>query len=566
MMLLSIAFFLGAAAAADPQDIPPLVKTASPGLVRSADPEYDALRLRYEAAIHDYDDLRIRRDRKGSDEPDPPLPARVYHARFLELARKDVGGAQGWVLENLKRTVDDPKERVAIARELMPKLLAKHADEDAVLHAVTGLKAIYDDFPDESEIQAIAASIVDKSPIDEIKASGLMLEAWIRSRGESTTDPERLKDKEDILRSVLYGFPKTPSGKEVSGYFYGVTLKRFLEAERAWVDEVMRLQAAGKAPEQWPPQPLAEYAELFRPIAAANHHSAGQVVNKLYPAYEQAARQSLGFGLQWLANELGVYYSDGSEGPWNILRADLITALYRQYPTEKWVYGSIKRTTGAVEVLPPAKLEPGLAVLLEKNKDQRVLAWTTFCLAQCAKMSGDQKGYQRAIELFAKVRADFPDSEVSQAAEDGRAELARVMPGAPAPFSQPVLDEDGQPWSVAAYKGRAVLLDIWSFRTPDYLTDGVPARAALLRELEGKPFSLVGVNVDSQQRDAFRERATKAGISWRCSLSNFTDPFVQSWEVRTYPTTILIDKKGIIRARNLPWPEMTALASKLAAE
>ena len=565
MMLLPIALLLGAAAPPEPQDIPPLTKTASEGLIHSSDPEYDALRLRYEAAVHDYDDLRIRKNRKGGDEPDPPPPVRTYHARFLELARKDVGGAQGWVLENLKRTVDDPKERVRIARELVPKLLATHADEDAVLHAVWGLRAMYDDFQDEPEIQAIAANIVEKSKVDEIKASGLMLEAWIRSRGDTTTDPERLKDREEILRSVLYGFPRTASGKEVSGHFYGLVLQRFLEAERAWVDELMRLQAAGKPPEAWPPQPLQEFAEQFRPIAAANHHSAGQVVNKLSPAYEQAARQSLGFGLQWLANELGVYYSDGSDGAWNILRADLITVLYRQFPTEKWVYGSIKRTTGGVEVLPPAKLEPGLAVLLEKSKDPRVLAWTTFCLAQCAKMRGDQAGYQRAMELFAKVRADYPDSEVSQAAEDGRADLARVMPGAPAPISD-LHDENGQTWSITSYKGRVLLLDIWSYRTPAYVDEGVPARAALLRELEGKPFSLAGINVDSLQRETYPDRAKRSGITWRTSLSNFTDPVVQGWEVRAYPTTILIDKQGIIRARNLPWPEMAALARKLVAE
>jgi len=94
----------------------------------------------------------------------------------------------------------------------------------------------------------------------------------------------------------------------------------------------------------------------------------------------------------------------------------------------------------------------------------------------------------------------------------------------------------------------------------------VAARASLLRELEGKPFSITGVNVDSLQPEAYRERAKSAGITWRGSLSNFTDPFVERWEVRVYPTTILIDKQGIIRARNLPWPEMAALARKLAAE
>jgi thiol-disulfide isomerase/thioredoxin len=442
-------------------------------------------------------------------------------------------------------------------------MLEKHADEDCALHAIKGLRSVYDDL-DEKELQNLAQSIVEKSRVDEIKASALLLEAWNRSRGDTTKDPERLKDKEDIQRGVLYGFPKTRPGKEMSGVFYGPALQSFFVAERKWVDEIMRLQKEGAAPEAWPKQPISEFTAIFEPIAAAGHHSASQFVNRLYPGYEQAARQSLGFGYQWLVTELGTYYSDGAAGPWNGVRADLASVLFRQYPTEKWMYGAVKRVTGGIEVLPVERVEPGLQALLEKNKDPRVVPWVLFCLGQCAKMRGDQAGYQRAIEYFAKVRAEFPDSDVSMAAEAGRAELVKVMPGAPAP-SVEVVDDMGQKWSVGAYKGRVLLLEIWSFEFPACL-QAVPARAALQKELASKPFSIAGVNFDSVSRETFAERTKDAGITWRTALVNYTDPIMAGWEVRAFPTTVLIDKQGIIRARNLPWAEMADLARKLVDE
>jgi hypothetical protein len=535
----------------------------SPQLVHSSDPEFTAIYLRYEAAVHDYDDQRMRKNRKGTAEPDPPHPARRFQSEFLDAARKDSGAAQGWVLENLPLTTDDREERVRLARELVPMLVEKHADEDCTLHAIKGLKAIYDDL-DEKDLEGMAQSLVEKSRVDEVKAAALLLEAWNRSRGGTTKDPERLKDTEDIQRSVLYGFPKTRPGKEMSGVFYGPLLQSFFVAERKWVDEIMRLQAAGEPVESWPPQPIHEFPELFNPLAAAGHHSASQFVNKLYPGYEQAARQSLGFGYQWLDTELGTYYSDGVAGPWNGLRADLACVLLRQFPNEKWMYGALKRITGGIEVLPVERVEPGLLSLLEKNKDPRVVPWTLFCLGQCAKMRGDEKGYQRAIDYFAKVRADFPDSDVAMPAEAGRADLVKVMPGSPAP-SVEVVDDMGQKWSVGAYKGRVLLLEIWSFEYPAYL-ESVPSRVALQKELASKPFSIAGVNFDSVSREDFAERTKNSGIAWRTALVNYTDPIMAGWEVRAFPTTVLIDKKGIIRARNLPWPEMTALAKKLVDE
>lgn len=535
----------------------------TPVAVRTREPEFNALMLKYGAATRDYDDRRVRLDRERSTAPAPPHPARRFLPEFLALAEKDSGGAQGWVLENLRVAIDDPKERVRIANEIFPKLAAKHADEDSALHAISGIRELSGDLGEAASME-MARTLEAKGGTDEIKAEAMLLQAWIHSQGGTTTDPERLKDTHEIHLSILYTLPKTRAGMEVAGILLGPVGKKFFDMERNWVDRLRDLQAAGKPPAEWPPQPIRDLLADYVPIANANHHTAQLWVNKLLPSYEQVEGQGRPFAYQWLAVELGSYYYDGVDGPWSALRADLLTILYKQFPTEKWVYASLRRLLPAVEGLPGDRLEPGFQALLEKNQEPRVRALANFAMGQCAKVGGDQRSYERAIEYYTKARDELPEGEVRISAESARAGLASCMPGRPAP-SSPAPDADGQSFSVADYKGRVVMLEFWSFEQPACMA-AIPSRAALVRELKDKPFSMVGVNFDNLKPEEYRRRASEAGVTWRSAVVYFNHAVMDGWEVRRFPTTILIDKKGIIRGRDLPWSEMVALAKSLVDE
>jgi thiol-disulfide isomerase/thioredoxin len=555
-MWLLLFAWLGAA-------VPP-VPRQDPGAtaVRTLEPEFNALLLKYGAAVREYDDLRVRRAREQSTDKGPPHPARQFFAEFMALAGKDSGGAQGWVIENLADALDDPAERARVAKEIFPKLVAKHADEDSALHAIDGIKRIAADLG-EATVMDMARALEQQSHTPGVKGAAMLLEAWSRSQGGAATDPERWKDTMEIYRSVLYTLPNTRAGKEAAGYLIGPLETRFYEAERKWVDAVIALQAAGKPAEEWPRQPIHDFAPEYQPIALAAHHTAAQWVNKFHPAYVQAEVQGLPFAYQWLAITLGEYYADGN-GPWNVLRMDLLAALYRQYPNERWVLSSLRKLLTFIEAVPVEPIAPALQTLLDKNTDPRARPLAMFALAQCAKSHGDQRGYEQAIALFTRIRDEFPQGELREAAESGRADLARCMPGQPAP-SKPAPDTDGRSFSVADYKGRVVMLEFWTFDVPACL-EAVPSRAALADELAKKPFSLVGVNLDRLKPQPFLARAGAAGIRWRTALAQFQHPVTEGWELRRYPTTILIDKKGIIRARDLPWNEMVALAKQLVDE
>ncbi len=562
MWTSALTLFLATNAPVAAQDVAP-EQPRRPTAVRTLEPEFNALMLKYGAAIREYDDRRVHMARERSKLPEPPHPARLFLAEFRTLSDKGSGGAQGWILENLAAALDDSGERARIAKEVFPRLIESHSDEDSAMHAIEGLKPLSADLGENATME-MARALEQKSTNAEVRGKAMLLQAWLRSQGGNTKDPQRWMDTTEIYRSILYTVPKTSAGREVSGILIGPVEKDFFQRERKWVDALRDLQAAGKPPAEWPPQPMHELDASYQPIAAAGNHTAQRWVNKLYPSYQRVERQGPGVAGAWLVNEFGEYYSDGLDGPWNVLRLDLLTVLYRQFPTDPWIFDSLRKLLPSTELLPLERLEPAMQILLEKNREPRVRAAAMFALAQSLKARGDPKSYERAIELYTRIRDEFPDDELRQPAEGGRADLARAMPGQPAP-SHPTQDAEGRAFSIADYKGRVVMLEFWSFHSTAW-TEAIPLRAALLDRLAARPFSLVGVNTDSTTAIEYHDRAAKLGIKWRSALVSISDPVMDGWEVRRYPTTILIDKDGIIRARDLAWGEMVTLTEKLVAE
>jgi hypothetical protein len=75
-----------------------------------------------------------------------------------------------------------------------------------------------------------------------------------------------------------------------------------------------------------------------------------------------------------------------------------------------------------------------------------------------------------------------------------------------------------------------------------------PHERSLVKKLEGKPFALIGVNSDND-RDELKDVMKEQRITWR-SFWNGGDtsgPISKEWKVRSWPTLVLIDAKGVIR-------------------
>ena len=320
-------------------------------MVEPADPEFDALVLKYGAAIREYDEIRIKMARERSQKPEPRHPAKRFLAEFQALAAKDSGGAQGWILENLAFVVDEPAERRALALEVFPRILAKHADEEAVLSAIDGLHDSRADIGDD-EVYRMASELAEKTAVEEMRGQAKLLRAWARTEGEATKDPKRWEEANEIYREILFTIPRTMAGKQAAGNLYGPLQEDFYARERKWVDELLELQAQGKPPGDWPRQPMHDVNGDFQLLANAGHSPAVAFVDRFYPEYSMVERQGPGLAYSWLVNEFGEYFSDGLGGPWNALRTDLLIVVHRQFPNDRWVLDSLRRLQGQVALLP----------------------------------------------------------------------------------------------------------------------------------------------------------------------------------------------------------------------
>jgi thiol-disulfide isomerase/thioredoxin len=529
----------------------------------TADPEFDALWKQYVGAVHDWEQARWDAGRKN--QPDQfPHPAPKFVERFRALANKENGDAQCWLIENLE--LEFPGDEAAQARtlrEVLPRLLAKHADLDAVSRAVRGIKQQVDHIG-EKETAQMLQQVFDASTNNEVRAQVLLALAELKTRG-GTKDAQRLADARELHRQIVLAFAGTSTAREASGFLLPEVEKAFIDAEREWVNDVAKLVAAKRPIEDWPKQPIHRFDAEFQPLAAAGHHTAKQWVNKLYPAYVQVERQGTAISLAWLVDRLAEFYPTDTEG-WTTVRVRMLGLLYAQFPTttDPWLTASLTKLVGEAQTLPEPVTEAALQPLLDKNQDPKVRSLALIVLAKSLMYVNDQASDLRALDLLNKLVEKYPDEDFANEALQTRDQLQATLPPARAPdfFAK---DVAGTEFSLSAYRGRVVMLVFFSL-WDDECNRSVVLRTELAKKLEGKPFSLIGIDIDRITPKVFFEEAARRGVTWRTSIINtYGDQVMQSYFVRRYPTAIVIDAEGVIRARNLPWDETAKLVGELVA-
>jgi hypothetical protein len=93
-----------------------------------------------------------------------------------------------------------------------------------------------------------------------------------------------------------------------------------------------------------------------------------------------------------------------------------------------------------------------------------------------------------------------------------------------------------------------------------------PHERSLVKDMEGKPFALLGINSDTNKEE-LKKAMEEEHITWRSWWNGpeGTDgPISTKWNVSGWPTLYILDHKGVIRHKYLGSPGDKVLDQAIA--
>ena len=133
------------------------------------------------------------------------------------------------------------------------------------------------------------------------------------------------------------------------------------------------------------------------------------------------------------------------------------------------------------------------------------------------------------------------------------------------------VDLMGRPASLADYRGKVVVLEIWAtWSAAGALSresgrDQLQQTRGMVQKYRDRAFAYIGVSVDQEREDVvqFLERESMPWVQW---YNGPTGGVVDEWDIRTVPAVFVIDAKGTIRFRDVRGKELERAVTELMRE
>lgn len=204
----------------------------------------------------------------------------------------------------------------------------------------------------------------------------------------------------------------------------------------------------------------------------------------------------------------------------------------------------------------------------EKHPDPAVKALSLYSFAKyCGNNRRDEKA-TRCFQLLKQHFGELPfgDSNYQTAADNAIYFLENLAVGKPAPeFAGE--DTDGVLFRLTDYRGKVVMLRFWGDWCPACRAM-YPFERELVKKHRNKPFALIGVNSDSLER--CHDAQERDNLVWRTIWDGgtTTGPTSKIFQVKQWPTIIVIDAQGVIRLRTqgLAEDQLNELLDRLIQE
>ena len=129
-------------------------------------------------------------------------------------------------------------------------------------------------------------------------------------------------------------------------------------------------------------------------------------------------------------------------------------------------------------------------------------------------------------------------------------------------------DLDGQKFKLSDYRGKVVVFYFWAtWCTPCVYR--IPHEKSLYARMDKNKFAMIGVDSDFKlDRAQVKKYVENKGMAWRqiWDDGSVQGTVARQWGVRSWPTTYVLDHKGVIRFRDVHQKELDHAVDELIRE